>query len=63
MNRGCKMKQEIKGLIATALKMFEQNTGLKAAYQGKLLDETKYPDGLVRIDHRSEEHTSELQSH
>ena len=47
------MKQEIEGLIATALKMFEQNTGLKAAYQGKLLDETKYPDGLVRIDHQN----------
>jgi len=47
------MKQGIKGLIATALKMFEQNTGLQATYQGKLLDETKYPDGLVRIDHQN----------
>jgi len=47
------MKQEIKGLIATALKMFEQNTGLQAAYQDKLLEEAKYPDGLVRIDHQN----------
>jgi len=53
MNKGCKMKQEIKGLIETALEMFEQTTGLKVAHQGKLLDETKYPDGLVRIDHRN----------
>ena len=47
------MKQEIKGLIETALEMFEQTTGLKAAYQGKLLNETRYPDGLVRIDHQN----------
>jgi len=53
MNKGCKMKQQIKGLIKTALEIFEQTTGLKAAYQNRLLDETKYPDGLVRIDHQN----------
>ena len=46
------MQQEIRGLIETALSMFEQNTGLKAAYQDRLLNETKYPDGLVRIEHQ-----------
>ena len=53
MNKGWKMKEEIKGLIATALEMFEQTTGLKPAYQGRLLDETKYPDGLVRTDYQN----------
>jgi len=46
------MKQEIKGLIKTALEMFERTTGLKAVYQDRLLNNTKYPDGLVRLDHQ-----------
>jgi hypothetical protein len=52
MNKDCKMKQKINGLIEIALEMFEQTTGLKAVCQDKLLNETKYPDGLVRIDHQ-----------
>jgi len=47
------MKQGTKDVIQTALKAFEQTTGLQAAYQERGLDKTKHPDGLVRIDHQN----------
>ena len=47
------MKQGTEDLIQAALKMFEKTTGLDVARQDRALDKTKYPDGMVRIDHQN----------
>lgn len=46
------MKQEIRDLIETAINMFVRTTGLKAVHRSNPLNEKKYPEGLVSIDHQ-----------
>jgi hypothetical protein len=46
------MTPETKDLFDKVVEMFERTTGLKITFQYELLDETRYFDGLVRIEHQ-----------
>ena len=43
----------MKNIVEDALKIFEKTTGFEAYLQAEHLNNTKYPDGLVRIAHRN----------
>jgi hypothetical protein len=46
------MTPETKDLFDKVVEMFERTTGLKITFQYELLDETRYFDGFVRIEHQ-----------
>ena len=46
------MQNRIKKMVEEALRVFEKTTGLEAYLQAEYLNNTKYPDGLVRIAHQ-----------
>jgi len=46
------MQKRIKKIVEEALRVFEKTTGLEAYFQAEYLNNTKYPDGLVRIAHQ-----------